>query len=95
MVASNGFVCRLCNCFLLDEQRVSIHCQTAAHYINYTTMTKMKEATSGGKKRGIDQVTEDDSSSKQVDDVNDQNGDGENAVSQEPNITESEVCKFY
>lgn len=98
LVASKGFVCRLCNCFLLDEQRVSIHCQTAAHYINYTTMTKMKEATSGGKKRGIDQVTEDDSSSKQVDAVNDQNNDGidnENLATQVPITTESEVCSFY
>lgn len=59
MVPSKGYVCRLCNCFLLDQQRVSIHCQTAAHYINYTTMAKMKEATSGGKKRGIEQVLED------------------------------------
>ncbi|XP_060856919.1 zinc finger protein on ecdysone puffs-like [Metopolophium dirhodum] len=65
LVSSNGYVCRLCNCFLLDEQRVSIHCQTAAHYINYTTMTKMKEATSGGKKRGIDQVIEKDDTAKQ------------------------------
>lgn len=59
LVSSKGYVCRLCNCFLHDEQGVGIHCQTAAHYINYTTMTKMKEATSGGKKRGIDQVNDD------------------------------------
>jgi len=64
LVSSKGYVCRLCNCFLLDEQRVSIHCQTAAHYINYTTMTKMKEATSGSKKRTIDQVIEKDDTAK-------------------------------
>ncbi|VVC36570.1 Hypothetical protein CINCED_3A008723 [Cinara cedri] len=64
LIPSKGFVCRLCNCFLLDEQRVSIHCQTAAHYINYTTMTKMKEATSGGKKRGIDEVDVDETEVK-------------------------------
>jgi len=69
LVASKGFVCRLCNCFLLDEQRVSIHCQTAAHYINYTTMTKMKEATAGGKKRSIDQVIEEDNDNKQNENV--------------------------
>lgn len=92
LVPSKGYVCRLCNCFLLDEERVSIHCQTAAHYINYTTMTKMKEATSSGKKRGIDQVIEEDP--KQVD-AESVNGDGienENVASQEPNVTESEVC---
>ncbi|KAF0751709.1 zinc finger protein on ecdysone puffs-like [Aphis craccivora] len=65
LIPSKGFVCRLCNCFLLDEQRVSIHCQTAAHYINYTTMTKMKEATSVSKKRSIDQVIEKDDTAKQ------------------------------
>lgn len=42
----------------MDQECVSIHCQTAAHYINYTTMTKMNEATSGVKKRGIDLIND-------------------------------------
>jgi len=82
LVSTNGYVCRLCNCFLLDEQRVSIHCQTAAHYINYTTMTKMKEATLVGKKRGIDQVIEKDDTAKQ----------GEVEVKEEKVDIDSEVC---
>jgi len=43
----------------MDQKRVSVHCQTAAHYINYTTMTKMNDAASGVKKRGIDLVNDD------------------------------------
>lgn len=86
LVASKGFVCRLCNCFLLDEQRVSIHCQTAAHYINYTTMTKMKEATAGGKKRGIDQVIEEDNENKQNENVQ----ENENSIQSDNVKTENE-----
>lgn len=84
LVSSQGYVCRLCNCFLMDEQRVSIHCQTAAHYINYTTMTKMKEATSGLKKRNIDQVT--------IEDV--KKVENENVVSQDAE-TAPEVSIYF
>jgi len=96
LISSKGFVCRLCNCFLLDEQRVSIHCQTAAHYINYTTMTKMKEATSGSKKRTIDQVIEKDDTTK-VGEVKikeeeiDSADNNTNAVTENVEI-DSEVC---
>jgi len=83
LVSSKGYVCRLCNCFLNDEQGVGIHCQTAAHYINYTTMTKMKEATSGGKKRRIDQVDDD---VKKV--------ESEKVVSPDTEIIK-EVCSIY
>lgn len=91
LVACKGFVCRLCNCFLLDEQRVAIHCQTAAHYINYTTMTKMKEATSGGKKRSIDQVTEEEVVTKEEDGfvIKEEKNDG--SATQETPI-KTEVC---
>jgi len=95
LVSSKGFVCRLCNCFLLDEQRVSIHCQTAAHYINYTTMTKMKEAaTVGGKKRGIDQVIEKNSTVKQDVTVKEENSSVVNSTNAETEKVEndSEVC---
>jgi len=76
---------------LLDQQRVSIHCQTAAHYINYTTMTKLKEATSGGKKRGIDEVN------KSIIDAtgDDITQDNEVILKVEPQktiITDSKVC---
>jgi len=96
LIPSKGFVCRLCNCFLLDEQRVSIHCQTAAHYINYTTMTKMKEATSVSKKRSIDQVIEKDDTAKQdevkikEEKVNSEEN-STNAVSENVEV-DSEVC---
>lgn len=63
-------------------------------------MTKMKEATSGGKKRSIDQVTGTEEAETNMEDVN--NGieendetvydvDGEDVVSQEAE-TDSEVC---
>jgi len=83
-VSSKGYVCRLCNCFLHDEQGVGIHCQTAAHYINYTTMIKMKEATSGGKKRHIDQVN----------DGVDKKAESEKVVSHDAEVT-IEVCLLY
>lgn len=90
LIPSKGYVCRLCNCFLLDQERVSIHCQTAAHYINYTTMTKMKDATSGGKKRGIEEVREkvvitDDDIIKANDNLADNNTECQE-------VTDSEVC---
>lgn len=99
LVSTNGYVCRLCNCFLLDEQRVSIHCQTAAHYINYTTMTKMKEAALGGKKRGIDEVIEKDDAVKQGEvEVKEEKVDADvnstNAVAEKVDI-DSEVCLYY
>lgn len=56
LVPFKGYVCKLCNCLLLDQQRISIHCQTSAHYMNYTAMVKMKEATSEGKTQGFDEV---------------------------------------
>ncbi|XP_050527621.1 zinc finger protein on ecdysone puffs-like isoform X2 [Daktulosphaira vitifoliae] len=58
LVPSTGYICRLCACYLQDLNGVALHCQTAAHYINYTTMTKMKDATSSSKKRSIDEVKE-------------------------------------
>lgn len=78
----------------MDEQGVSIHCQTAAHYINYTTMTKMQDATSGGKKRGIDQVIKDDADADQAGD------DTVNAEENSLNVSQkaeadSEVCLIY
>lgn len=95
LIPSKGFVCRLCNCFLLDEQRVSIHCQTAAHYINYTTMTKMKEATSVSKKRSIDQVIEKDDTAKQGEvKIKEEIDSAENSINAASEIIEvdSEVC---
>ncbi|XP_025196071.1 zinc finger protein on ecdysone puffs-like [Melanaphis sacchari] len=92
LVPSKGFVCRLCNCFLLDEQRVSIHCQTAAHYINYTTMTKMKEATSGSKKRKIDEVVEKDDDVKEVEEVKikDEDVSADNSINVESENAEND-----
>jgi len=79
---------------LLDEPRVSIHCQTAAHYINYTTMTRMKEATASGKKRGIDQVLNEANVANQTNVVKEEeNGSDtitENVMSQETE-TKTEV----
>lgn len=56
LVPFKGYVCKLCDCLLLDQQLISVHCQTSAHYMNHTAMVKMKEATSEGKIRSFNEV---------------------------------------
>lgn len=81
MVPSTGYVCRLCTCYLRDLNGVALHCQTAAHYINYTTMTKMKDATLSGKKRGIDQVKDEGQNQEGIEEVKADEENGETDVS--------------
>ncbi|XP_050439589.1 zinc finger protein on ecdysone puffs-like [Adelges cooleyi] len=77
LVPSTGYVCRLCTCYLRDLNGVALHCQTAAHYINYTTMTKMKDATLSGKKRGIDQVKDEGQNQEGIEEVKADEENGE------------------
>lgn len=41
VVRTGGFVCRLCAMFMKNEEEADLHCQTASHYINFTTITKL------------------------------------------------------
>lgn len=41
VVRTGGYVCRLCAMFMKNEEEADLHCQTASHYINFTTITKL------------------------------------------------------
>lgn len=41
VVKTAGFVCRLCAVFMKNDEEAELHCQTATHYINYITITKL------------------------------------------------------
>lgn len=41
VVKTGGFVCRLCSVFMKNEEETELHCQTATHYINFTSIIKL------------------------------------------------------
>lgn len=41
VVKTGGHVCRLCSVFMKNDEEAELHCQTATHYINFTTITKL------------------------------------------------------
>jgi len=41
VVKTGGFVCRICSMFMKNDEEADLHCQTASHYINFTTITKL------------------------------------------------------
>jgi len=41
VVKTGGFVCRICSIFMKNDEEADLHCQTASHYINFTTITKL------------------------------------------------------
>lgn len=41
VVKTGGFVCRICSTFMKNDEEAVLHCQTASHYINFTTITKL------------------------------------------------------
>lgn len=41
VVKTGGHVCRLCNMFMKNDEEAELHCQTATHFINYTSITKL------------------------------------------------------
>lgn len=41
VVRTGGYVCRVCAMFMKNEEEADLHCQTASHYINFTTITKL------------------------------------------------------
>lgn len=45
VVKTGGFVCRICSMFMKNDEEADLHCQTASHYINFTTITKLHVST--------------------------------------------------
>lgn len=41
VVKTGGYVCRICAMFMKNDEEADLHCQTASHYINFTTITKL------------------------------------------------------
>lgn len=41
VVKTGGHVCRLCSMFMKNDEEAELHCQTATHYINFTSITKL------------------------------------------------------
>lgn len=41
VVKTGGYVCRLCSTFMKNDEEADLHCQTATHYINFTSITKL------------------------------------------------------
>lgn len=41
VVKTGGHVCRLCNMFMKNDEEAELHCQTATHFINFTSITKL------------------------------------------------------
>lgn len=41
VVKTGGFVCRICSMFMKNNEEADLHCQTASHYINFTTIIKL------------------------------------------------------
>lgn len=41
VVKTGGHVCRICAMFMKNDEEAELHCQTASHYINFTSITKL------------------------------------------------------
>lgn len=41
VVKTAGHVCRICAMFMKNDEEAELHCQTASHYINLTSITKL------------------------------------------------------
>jgi len=41
VVKTGGHVCRLCSVFMKNDEEAELHCQTATHYINFISITKL------------------------------------------------------
>ncbi|XP_050420923.1 zinc finger protein on ecdysone puffs-like [Adelges cooleyi] len=51
VVKTGGFVCRICSVFMKDDEEANLHCQTASHYINFTTITKLHAKINNRKRK--------------------------------------------
>ncbi|XP_050546727.1 zinc finger protein on ecdysone puffs-like [Daktulosphaira vitifoliae] len=58
VVKTGGFVCRICSVFMKDSDEANLHCQTATHYINYTTITKLHAKINNRKRKVKDEKKE-------------------------------------
>lgn len=51
VVKTGGFVCRLCSVFMKNEEETELHCQTATHYINFTSIIKLHAKINNRKRK--------------------------------------------
>ncbi|VVC30136.1 Zinc finger C2H2-type,Matrin/U1-C-like, C2H2-type zinc finger [Cinara cedri] len=51
VVKTGGFVCRICSIFMKNNEEAVLHCQTASHYINFTTITKLHAKINNRKRK--------------------------------------------
>jgi hypothetical protein len=51
VVKTGGYVCRLCSMFMKNSEEAELHCQTATHYINFTSITKLHAKINNRKRK--------------------------------------------
>ncbi|XP_050060147.1 zinc finger protein on ecdysone puffs-like isoform X1 [Aphis gossypii] len=66
VVKTGGFVCRICSMFMKNDEEADLHCQTASHYINFTTITKL-HAKINNRKRKMKEDKKDDDDNEEND----------------------------
>ncbi|XP_026807693.1 zinc finger protein on ecdysone puffs-like [Rhopalosiphum maidis] len=60
VVKTGGYVCRICSMFMKNDEEADLHCQTASHYINFTTITKLHAKINNRKRKMKDDKKDDD-----------------------------------
>ncbi|XP_015365367.1 PREDICTED: zinc finger protein on ecdysone puffs-like [Diuraphis noxia] len=60
VVKTGGYVCRICSMFMKNDEEADLHCQTASHYINFTTITKLHAKINNRKRKMKEDKKEDD-----------------------------------
>ncbi|XP_025201947.1 zinc finger protein on ecdysone puffs-like [Melanaphis sacchari] len=69
VVKTGGYVCRICSMFMKNDEEADLHCQTASHYINFTTITKLHAKINNRKRKMKEDKKEGDDND--LDDVDD------------------------
>lgn len=59
VVKTGGYVCRICSMFMKNDEEADLHCQTASHYINFTTITKLHAKINNRKRKMKEDKKED------------------------------------
>ncbi|XP_025425332.1 zinc finger protein on ecdysone puffs-like [Sipha flava] len=72
VVKTEGHVCRICAMFMKNDEEAELHCQTASHYINLTSITKLHAKINNRKRK-----MKEDKKENGNDDVNTENTEGE------------------
>ncbi|KAL4097513.1 hypothetical protein QTP88_022286 [Uroleucon formosanum] len=60
VVKTGGYVCRICSMFMKNDEEADLHCQTASHYINFTTITKLHAKINNRKRKMKEDKKEED-----------------------------------